>query len=592
MSDVFLVALLTAGLAVVWGVPTVAAREIHVATTGSDSGAGSQGSPYLTVGKAASVAQPGDTVIVRAGTYREWVKPARGGTGEDQRITYRAAAGQEVIIKGSERVTSWTDEGGGVWKAELANELFGEYTPYALKLSGGWLEYGKWHTRGDVYLDGEAMMETQTPQEVARRKGTWHGQAGEKTTVIRAHFGQANPNKALAEINVRPCVFFPAKTGLSYITVDGLHLMHSAENWQPPGLKTQMGTIGPRGGKHWIIQNCRVTNARCVGIVLGHAAGVDYDDIDAFGDHVIRNNIVRRCGEAGIAGQKGATRCLVEGNLVEDTNYRKEFGGWETAAIKFHQSVDTVLRGNLIRRVAHQSHGAFGIWMDWGNQGTRITGNLIYDTATANIFVEMNHGPILVDNNVLIGRGVRSNSEGDIFAHNLFVDCPFEMVSDTGRQSEYYRPHTRKVVKRKVGIPQDDKWFNNIFVGRGLDGVKAASGYASDHNVFLGGAKKSSFGDEHSVVAEAGAKVTRKETPLGVTIEFSIAQAALPAAGPWVAAKLVGVLPTVGQTIEDRNGKPIKVDTDVFGAKRTEAMPGPLAELKRGPNRIEWTRKD
>ena len=586
-----IVVLLAACLAVALGLQAATTREIHVATTGSDASPGGKDSPFLTIGQAASVAQPGDTVIVHAGTYREWVKPVRGGTGEDQRITYRAAAGEEVLVKGSDRVTSWTDEGGGVWKAELSNDLFGDYNPYALNLSGGWLEYGKWHHRGDVYLDGEALLEAQMPQEVAQRKGTWHGQAGEQTTIIRANFGQAKPNDALTEINVRPCVFFPEKTGLSYVTVDGLHLMHSAENWQPPGLETQMGTIGPRGGKHWLIQNCRVTNARCVGIVLGHAAGVNYDDIDAFGDHVVRNNIIRRCGEAGIGGQKGATRCLIEGNLIEDTNYRKEFGGWETAAIKFHQSVDTVIRGNLIRRVPLRSHGAFGIWMDWANQGTRITGNIIYDTGTANIFVEMDHGAILIDNNVLIGRGIQSNSEGDIFAHNLFVDCGFDMGSDTGRQSEYFLPHTRKVVKSKVGVPQDDKWFNNLFVGRGLDAVKAASGYAADHNVFLGGARKSTFGDEHSVVAAAAADVTRTETPLGVTIEFSIPKP-LPAAGPWVDARLVGVLPTIGQTIEDRYGKPITVDTDLTGAKRTQAIPGPLAELKPGRNRIVWAMKN
>ncbi|MGD0092647.1 MAG: right-handed parallel beta-helix repeat-containing protein [Planctomycetota bacterium] len=591
MSHAFAVVLLTALLATALAVRAVAAGEIHVAATGSDAGTGSQDSPYLTIGKAAAVAQPGDTVSIHAGTYREWVKPPRGGTGEDQRITYRAAPGEEVLIKGSQRVTSWADQGGGVWQAELPNELFGDYNPFALTLSGGWLEYGKWHHRGDVYLDGEALLETQTPQEVKLAQGTWHGQAGEKTTIVRANFGDAKPNEALAEINVRQCVFFPEKAGLSYITVAGLHLLHSAENWQPPGPETQFGTIGPRGGKHWVIRNCRVTNARCVGIVLGHAAGVNYDDIEAFGDHVVRENLIRRCGQAGIAGQKGATRCLIEGNLIEDTNYRKEFGGWETAAIKFHQSVDTVIRGNLIRRVGHQSHGAFGIWMDWANQGTRITGNIIYETQTANIFVEMDHGAILIDNNVLIGLGVQSNSEGDVFAHNLFVDCAFNMGSDTGRKSEYFRPHTRQTVKTKVGIPQDDKWYNNIFVGRGLDGVKAASGYASDHNVFLGGAKKSTFGDEHSVVVPAGADVTHQDAPMGVTIEFSIGEP-LPAAGPWVDGTLVGVLPTIGQTIEDRNGKPIRVETDLTGGQRTAAIPGPLAELKPGRNRILWTKKD
>ncbi len=143
-----MVVLLAACLAVALGFQTAAAREIHVATTGSDSSPGGKDRPYRTIGQAASVAQPGDTVIMHAGTYREWVKPARGGTGEDQRITYRAASGEVVIIKGSERVTSWTDEGGGVWKAELPNDLFGDYNPYALNLSGGWLEYGKWHHRG------------------------------------------------------------------------------------------------------------------------------------------------------------------------------------------------------------------------------------------------------------------------------------------------------------------------------------------------------------------------------------------------------------------------------------------------------------
>ena len=55
------------------------ASEIHVTKTGSDAASGGATQPYLTINKAASVAQPGDTVIVHAGTYREWVRPARGG---------------------------------------------------------------------------------------------------------------------------------------------------------------------------------------------------------------------------------------------------------------------------------------------------------------------------------------------------------------------------------------------------------------------------------------------------------------------------------------------------------------------------------
>jgi len=337
--------LFAAFLGVVFGSEGIWASEIHVSKAGSDSASGSNAQPFLTISKAASVAQPGDTVIVHTGTYREWVKPIHGGADDSRRIAYRAAPGEEVLVKGSERITSWKPEADGIWKVELPNSFFGQYNPYALTVSGGWLNYGQWHHRGDAYLNGEAFYEKKTAQEVRGAECTWSCQVGGDVTTIQADFGKVNPNTELTEINVRESIFMPEITGLEYITVDGFHFMHAAANWAPPGLALQMGAVGTRMGKCWIVENCTITNARCVGIILGHAPGVDYRDIDAFGDHIIRNNVIRRCGQAGIAGQKGATRSLIIGNLIEDTNYRREFGGWETAAIKFHNSVDTVISG-------------------------------------------------------------------------------------------------------------------------------------------------------------------------------------------------------------------------------------------------------
>ena len=567
----------------------VSAREIHVAKTGSDSASGSQASPFLSINKAASIAQPGDAVTVHAGTYREWIKPPRGGTGDSSRITYCAATGEKVLVKGSEHITSWKQQGSGIWQVELPNSFFGDYNPYALNVSGGWLNYGKWYHRGDVYLNGEAFYEKQTAEEVNKAEQSWHCQADEEVTIIRANFGKANPNTNLAEINVRESIFMPQITGLKYITVDSFHFMHAAANWAPPVLELQTGAVGTRMGKHWIIQNCTITNARCVGIILGHAPGADYSDIDAFGDHIIRNNIIRRCGQAGIAGQKGATRSIILGNLIEDTNYRKEFGGWETAAIKFHNSVDTVIRGNLIRGVFHQEQGAFGIWIDYANQGIRITGNVIYDTQAATVFLEMNHGPTLVDNNILIGENVRSNSEATVFAHNLFVDCGYQYNPDTNRRSAYYTPHTTKSVGTKTGTAQDEKWFNNIFIRQGLDDVKDAPGYASDYNIFLEGAGKSSFGDEHSIVDPFVTGFTHESRPLSVTIKFSMNDASSRLKGPWVDAELVGTFSTVGQTIEDRSGKSIRVNTDINGKKLAKPIAGPLANIQQGKNTFEWS---
>src|SRR5690606_28427251 len=118
-------------------------------------------------------------------------------------------------------------------------------------------------------------------------------------TRILANFRDADPNRELAEINVREMIFMPEITGLKYITVHGFHFAHAAANWAPPVVELQTGAVGVRMGKHWTIENCSVDYARCVGIILGHAPGVDYNDIDAFGDHIVRNNHVRRCGQAG-----------------------------------------------------------------------------------------------------------------------------------------------------------------------------------------------------------------------------------------------------------------------------------------------------
>jgi len=563
-------------------------RQIHVSKQGSDTNPGTRRRPLLTISKAAELAMPGDVVIVHAGTYREWVRPARGGTGEGKRIIYRAAPGEKVVIKGSERITSWRREGNGVWRVSLPNSFFGRYNPYALKLSGGWLHYGLWHHRGDVYLDGEALLEKRTLEEVSAQKGTWCCRVENGMTTIWANFGAVDPNRSLTEINVRQAVFMPEKSGLGYITVDGFTLMHSAENWEPPGLLLQMGLIGPRMGKCWVIENCTIVNARCVGIILGHAPGVDYRDIEAFGGHIVQNNIIRRCGEAGIAGQKGATRSIIRNNLIEDTNYRREFGGWETAAIKFHESVDVLIEGNLIRRVGRQGYGAFGIWLDWANQGARVRGNVIYQTDTAAIFLEMNHGPTLVDNNIVIGKGIRSNSEASTFAHNLFVDCDFAMVSDTKRSSQYYKPHTCLIVGRRKGIPRDDKWFNNIFVRRGLDRVRPAPGYASDWNIFYEGAKRSRFGDLHSIEAPFVTGFDLKEEKYGVVITFRVDRAPFELNPPWVDSGLVGKAATVGQTIESPGGLPIRVDKDFGGKPFKRPLPGPLSDLAEGCNRVTW----
>jgi parallel beta-helix repeat protein len=65
----------------------------------SDAGQGTQSQPYCTIGKAASVAAAGNTVIVSTGTYSENVTVPQSGTSGSP-IVFSAASGATVTVSG------------------------------------------------------------------------------------------------------------------------------------------------------------------------------------------------------------------------------------------------------------------------------------------------------------------------------------------------------------------------------------------------------------------------------------------------------------------------------------------------------------
>ena len=129
-------------------------KEFHVAKDGSDANTGTVDKPFLTIQAAAYVAQPGNVITVHEGVYREWVNPPRGGTSADKPIVYRAAHGENAVIKGSELIKDWKRLEGYLWEVTLPNSFFGEFNPYSDTIQGHWFESkGRTHHTGAVYLN-------------------------------------------------------------------------------------------------------------------------------------------------------------------------------------------------------------------------------------------------------------------------------------------------------------------------------------------------------------------------------------------------------------------------------------------------------
>jgi Protein of unknown function (DUF1565) len=69
--------------------------------------------PLATLAKACELAQPGETIVLRGGVYRETLRPA-----SDQ-VTIRSMEGEKVTISGADLIGGWTRETDGSWSTAL-----------------------------------------------------------------------------------------------------------------------------------------------------------------------------------------------------------------------------------------------------------------------------------------------------------------------------------------------------------------------------------------------------------------------------------------------------------------------------------------
>jgi len=451
----------------------MAQREIHVSKNGDDSNSGTAAKPLKTISAAAKLALPGDKITVHEGTYREWVSPESGGTSDKHRITYQAALNERVEIKGSEVVRGWQKQPDGSWEVKLSDSFFQGYNPYKDLIYGDWFFPMKPLHTGQVFINGQPLQE----------HIGWTCQASAGQTIIRANFGQFDPNQEIAEITVRPSCFYPARTGINYITVRGFHMSQAATQWAAPTAE-QVGLIGTNWSKGWIIADNIVSDSKCAGITLGKdrasghnvwSANMEVDGAIHYnamvkkviaagwnkqhiGSHLVKNNQVFRCGQAGICGSFGAAFSTITGNTVHDIYTERSFYGAEMAGIKFHGAIDALISGNVVY------NSFIGIWLDWMTQGTRVTGNKLYKNDYVDFFPEVNHGPYYVEGNRFLSAfSLRDWSENGTYIRNEFAGLISRAPQD--RATPAFKPHSTILVEVKPISGGGNLFEGNTFAG-------------------------------------------------------------------------------------------------------------------------------
>lgn len=617
------------------------ATEFHVSVSGSDGNDGSVGRPLRTISAAARVAQPGDVITVHEGTYRERVTPPRGGESDSKRIVYQAAPGEKVIIKGSEVIRNWKLFAPGVWKATIPNSLFGSYNPYKDVIAGDWFgAKGRIHHTGEVYLNGKSLFETHLLERVLQPQPitdirdvegstyTWFSESDGKYTYIYANFHSNNPNQELVEINVRDSCFYPDQPGRDYITIRGFQMAHAATQWAAPTAE-QIGLIGTHWSKGWIIENNVVSDSKCTCISLGkdrktgHNVWINdprkdgathYNEVilralqagwsrDKIGSHIVRNNVVSNCEQAGIVGSLGAAFSQLANNHIYNVWTKRQFNGAEMAGIKLHAAIDVLIKNNRIHNAGR------GLWMDWMAQGTRITGNLLYDNSTDDLFVEVDHGPFLVDNNLFLSNlSLLDMSEGGAYVHNLMTGRILSRPEPT-RSTPYHQPHSTALMGLNSIVGGDDRFYNNVFVGNGGPPAPATEADANplrfggyglwvyNHrefplqtggNVYLKGARAYSKEDASLNLPGEDPKPEIIEEGDRVYLRLRLAAELRTAATKLVNTALLGKAKIPALAYENPDGSPLVVDADYFGKKR-KAPPfaGPFEDPGQGDVKLK-----
>lgn len=585
------------------------AREFHVAMTGNDASEGGPAQPLRTIQAAANQAKPGDIITVHEGSYRERIDPPRGGETDAKRIIYQAEPGAKVAIKGSEIIKGWAKLEHDTWRVTLPNRFFGSFNPYADEIRGDWFNpKSRKHHTGAVYRNGHWLTEAAKAEEVlapATCNPLWFATVDAESTTITAQFPGTDPNADCIEINVRKAVFYPSQTGRSFITVRGFTLEHAATNWASPTAE-QVGLIGTHWSKGWIIENNTIRYSACTGVALGkhgdkfdntsansaegyvetikrgHAAGWSRENI---GHHVVRNNHISHCEQAGVVGSLGAAFSTITGNDIHHIHVRQLFGGAEQAGIKIHAAIDTLISRN------HIHHCNRGIWLDWMAQGTRVTGNLVHNTSpNEDLFVEANHGPFLMDHNLFLSAiSLTDWSQGGAYAHNIFAGKIIARP-ELSRETPWLEAHGTKIAGLQNIKGGDSRFFNNLFLASaGLDAYdKSASHTPMAGNVFIQGAKPSRHEKSPLLLPDLDPAWKIREENEKWFLEINLSGIGKPT-GPLVTSDLLGKTEVSALPFVQPDGSPYRLEHDYAGIARSgrNPSPGPFEALPAGKQSIQ-----
>lgn len=360
------------------------------------------GGPYKTLSYAMSQLQPGDHLVIAAGTYRDVIVfPKRTwsvGEGVETVVEGRG----EVIVKGSEVVDGWKAVNDGLFVKEWPAETQQVFVDGKLLKQVGGTIFNGYPDKPDHALAG--LHKTQ--------KGIWPGRtSGNQDNMPNDSFYYDRDAKQLyirvpmqtlkghtVEVSTKGHLMLGS--GVSNVTVKNINFMHNtASTTMRAGAVTMIGN-------HITLEDIHVSESDSTGI-------------DLIGDDIVmRRSSANDCGQIGLKAR--GKRIQLINNVTNGNNTRGFNKWWEAGGAKFVG--DGGLQDSLVSGHTALSNNGDGIWYDWKNRNNTLeNGFFAYNKGMGIHYEASDRGRIV--NNVSIGNDQRGiylpHSSSTIIAFNL-----------------------------------------------------------------------------------------------------------------------------------------------------------------------------
>jgi len=330
-----------------------------------------------TISRAAALAEPGDTVIIHSGIYREAVVIEKSGK-PDNPITFQAATGAGVIMTGADRISEW---------AGVKGEGHIYSTPWPHKF----ITWNQNNTHPDdeyhlligrceqVFVNGYALRQVLERDKLTR--GTFYVDLDGKRLFIWNYDNQdISGKKATVEASVRDRILTVKG---DYVTVKGIRFRYAAN-------RAQRGAV-EFSGNHLAVEDCIFEYTNAGGAVFRGE------------DVTVHHCTFQYNGQLGF-GAVHSHRLRMTGCTVRNNNTKGFDRGWEAGGNKI-----CLARGVVLENSTFVENRGNGIWFDIGNEDCTVRNCLIAFNEDAGIFYEISYG-LHAHDNVIVRNGLADTS--------------------------------------------------------------------------------------------------------------------------------------------------------------------------------------